>query len=302
MELEQLVAFERVVREGSFSRAAWALGIAQPTVSARIAALERSVGGPLFKRGRKVSLTERGVSLLPYARRVLSAVEDGLEAARLSGSGLRGQLNVGVLRSLSGGLLGPVALEFAHRYPEVEFRAREGDHWSLVEWLCDGLTDLALICWPPLDPALADMTSLFTLREETVFAVSSQHPLARQGQVTRAEILEHCRPFLLLRWWQSTPLEITQLAAQSGFAVDVPNETGRFLAAYGNAGGFFSKPTILPDLSSGRIVELEVTDLPPIARETALVHLSRHRQLSAAAHNFAELLRLEARRQKLLQG
>jgi LysR family transcriptional regulator, low CO2-responsive transcriptional regulator len=301
MELEQLVAFERVVREGSFSKAAWALGIAQPTVSARIAALERSVGGALFKRGRKVALTERGVGFLPYARRILTTVEDGLEAARLSGSGMRGQLNVGVLRSLSGGLLGPVALEFAHRYPEVEFRMREGDHWSLVEWLCDGLTDLALICWPCLDPQLADMTPLFTLREETVFTVSSQHPLATKGRVTRAEILEHCRPFLLLRWWQNTPLEITQLAAQSGFAVDVPNETGRYLAAFGQAGGFFSKPTIQPDLQAGRVVELEVTDLPPIARETALVHLSRHTQISSAAQNFAGLLRHEALRQGLIR-
>lgn len=47
MDTEQLLTFERIVREGSFSRAAWALALAQPTVSARIHALERSVGGAL---------------------------------------------------------------------------------------------------------------------------------------------------------------------------------------------------------------------------------------------------------------
>ncbi len=56
MDLEQLQAFERIVREGSFSRAARSLDIAQPTISARIQALEVEVGGALFLRGgRKIA-------------------------------------------------------------------------------------------------------------------------------------------------------------------------------------------------------------------------------------------------------
>ena len=54
MDIEQLIAFERIAREGSFSKAAWLLGIAQPTISARIQGLEREVGGMVFKRGRKM--------------------------------------------------------------------------------------------------------------------------------------------------------------------------------------------------------------------------------------------------------
>src|SRR4051812_32608712 len=50
VDTDQLLTFERIVREGSFSRAAWSLDLAQPTVSARIHALEQSVGGPLFAR------------------------------------------------------------------------------------------------------------------------------------------------------------------------------------------------------------------------------------------------------------
>ena len=64
MNIEQLIAFDRIVREGSFSRAAWVLQIAQPTISARIQALEQAVGGALFTRNnRSVVLTERGVSV-----------------------------------------------------------------------------------------------------------------------------------------------------------------------------------------------------------------------------------------------
>jgi DNA-binding transcriptional LysR family regulator len=76
MDIDQLRAFERIVREGSFSRAARALDITQPTISARIAALERTLGGRLFSRGgRNLTLTERVEQFLPYARRVLEVLE-----------------------------------------------------------------------------------------------------------------------------------------------------------------------------------------------------------------------------------
>src|SRR5437667_222008 len=84
MDIDQLTAFDRVVREGSFSRAALALGIGQPAVSARMAALESAVGGALFTRGRRIALTALGESFLPYARRALEVLAGGLEAARLA--------------------------------------------------------------------------------------------------------------------------------------------------------------------------------------------------------------------------
>ena len=60
MDVDQLTAFQRVVREGSFTRAALSLGIGHPAVSARIQALEAVVGGPLFTRGRRIALTALG--------------------------------------------------------------------------------------------------------------------------------------------------------------------------------------------------------------------------------------------------
>jgi Bacterial regulatory helix-turn-helix protein, lysR family len=62
MDVNQLIAFERVVREGSFSKAAWSLGVSQPTVSARIQALETMVGGLLFRRGRPVGFWIAGTA------------------------------------------------------------------------------------------------------------------------------------------------------------------------------------------------------------------------------------------------
>lgn len=300
MDIDQLIAFERVVREGSFSKAAWSLGIAQPTISARIQGLEQTVGGSLFHRGRKVKLTERGVSFLPYARRMIATLQEGLESVRLAHSGERGRLTIGVLRSLTGKFLSPVLGKFQKQYPEVECYVREGDHWQLVEMLADGVIELAVICYPVIEPALTDITPLMQFREDVIVAVSKRHSLAKQRRVTQAQILEQANPFMLLRWWQVTPMPIATLAAKAKRVADLPTHTGKALLQDSMGIGFFTKMVILPELESGSVVGLEVTDMPPIYRDTALVRLSRNKELSPAASNFAQILQTEAKKQKLL--
>ena len=72
MEDNRLTIFLRVVRDGSFSAAAAALGITQPSVSQNIAELERQFGLPLFQRTRSgVIPTPAGQALLPYARDIV---------------------------------------------------------------------------------------------------------------------------------------------------------------------------------------------------------------------------------------
>src|SRR5262245_3846950 len=117
IHVDQLAAFERIVREGSFSRAALALDLGQPAVSSRIVALESAVGGALFTRGRRVALTALGEGFLPYARRALDVLGEGVEAARLAQVGQRGRIRFGALGSLAGGLVGPALGEFVRSHP-----------------------------------------------------------------------------------------------------------------------------------------------------------------------------------------
>jgi LysR family transcriptional regulator, low CO2-responsive transcriptional regulator len=294
MDIQQLTAFERVVREGSFSRAAWSLNVSQPTISARIQGLENAVGGALFRRGRKVALTERGINFLPYARRLLSTWRDGLEATRFEG-GTRGRLSIGALRSLMGSFFGAALAKFHALYPEVEGDIRGGDQWQLMELLADDLIELAIICWPLENPLLADVTPLFTLREPVVLVVRPGHPLSKLETVTRADLLEHAAPFLLLRWWQTTPLELTTLASQAERVMDVPAEAGRIMilgsADLHSAGaGFFPMSVVQTDLERGEMHRIEVVDLPPQYRDLALVHLTRRPQRSKSAQRMIALL------------
>lgn len=81
MTLHQLRVFETVARLGSFSRAAEALGISQPSVSIQVGDLERALGAELFgQQGRRIQLTEAGRALYERARRILELAEDAARA------------------------------------------------------------------------------------------------------------------------------------------------------------------------------------------------------------------------------
>src|SRR6266508_1676379 len=94
---QQLVTFLAIIRTGSFSRAALSLDVAQPTISARVKALEEAAGGALFaRRGRSIGLTTRGEAFQAYAERALAVLEEGLRAARLGEDGPIGRVTLGV--------------------------------------------------------------------------------------------------------------------------------------------------------------------------------------------------------------
>ena len=297
MNIEQLLAFDRVVREGSFSRAAWALQIAQPTISARIQALEQTVGGPLFVRNnRTVTLTERGVSFLPYARQALDALQKGLDAAAAVEHGQQGELRVGVLRSLAAGFVAPAVQRFFHDYPNVSCTVEESNHWQLVEWLYDNQIELSLIAWPPIGPHIAEMTPLLHFREPVVLLAHRHHPLAQLKRVTQEDVERLSNPFLLMRWWQVTPDPVTRLAQRARHVIDVPTDTGRYLIANGIGAGLFNRGQVMPELIANNVVEIEIVDLPPLFRTSALVRLTRNSTLSAAATHFIDSLQDQAKR------
>jgi DNA-binding transcriptional LysR family regulator len=294
--LEQLVAFERVVREGSFSRAALALKIGQPAVSSRIQGLEAVLGGALFRRGRRVTITSLGETFLPYARRALDLVAEGIEAARLTQEGRRGRVSLGVLGSLAGAVAGPALAAFTAAHPDVDCLVRSGDHESMLALLLDGIIELALIAWP-CPPALEpELRALFTLREPVVLAANSRHPLARQRRVTRREVMRLGRPFYRLRWWQTHHPAIDRLAEASGRSIELPLESAQYLVARGLGVGFFTRALIADDLQRGLLVEIPVRDMAPITRESALVRRIRTGPPSPASARLVALLRAEAER------
>jgi LysR family transcriptional regulator, low CO2-responsive transcriptional regulator len=306
VDTDQLRTFERIVREGSFSRAGWSLDIAQPTVSARIRALEQAVGGPLFARsGRGVMLTDLGTSFLPFARRALEVLDAGIEAARQAQVGQRGTVSIGVLESLSGSFLGPAVARFHAAHPEVEVLVRAGRHEQLVQLFHDAVVRLALLAWPSHDVLTGEVEALLTLREPVVLVAAPSHALARRQSagepIDRDVVLALARPFLLLRWWLALPPAVAGVAGMARPVVDVPMDTGRRMVLSGVGVGFFPWMQVADFVSGGQLVVLRVADLPHVDRVAALVRRTGAAPLSVAAEALVRAVRERAATLGLLE-
>jgi LysR family transcriptional regulator, hydrogen peroxide-inducible genes activator len=81
MQLNQIRYFLALCAERNFTRAAVRLGVAQPTVTNGIRALEQSLGGRLFYRRRQVVLTALGEAVYPYLSRIIDSVDLACAAA-----------------------------------------------------------------------------------------------------------------------------------------------------------------------------------------------------------------------------
>ena len=286
MDIDQLLAFDRIAREGSFSRAARQLDITQPTISARIQALEEEIGGPLFVRGgRKLALTERGESFLTYVQRALEVLNEGIEAARLSEQGQRGRITIGTMQSLAGGFLAEAIVEFHDTHPKVDFFVRTGHSDQIIEMLYDNRVKLGLISQPIYNPDLAE---LLRFREELVLVVPARSALASLRSARLEQVKRARGHLLIVPWGQSAHDFLARISEQAGPMAELPVETVRHILLRGLGAAFVTRASMAEELRSGKVVEVKVEDLPPGYRESALVCLKKNLPLNTILREFTE--------------
>src|SRR5258708_6909498 len=137
MDFRQLNHFVVVAEEMNFRRAAERIGVTQPTVTKRIAALGESLGLDLFVRGKNqiVGLTAAGRHYLDDARRLLSDMESATRSARAIAEGRGGRLMLGVCEDAATDRLARAVADFQTRLPDVEVRVLELHSARLVSGL-----------------------------------------------------------------------------------------------------------------------------------------------------------------------
>src|SRR6266542_51372 len=130
----QLQAFVEVVRRGSVTRAAHSLYVTQPALTARLNALERTVGTSLLVRRRGgVRLTEAGRAFLPYAERALQAVADGRAVLTELERGAAGHVAICASPIVSTYALPTILRRFAGTHPGVQVAVRTGHSEEMIE-------------------------------------------------------------------------------------------------------------------------------------------------------------------------
>jgi DNA-binding transcriptional LysR family regulator len=139
----QLRVFLMVARHANFSRAADALFLTQSAVSQQIDALEREQNVRLFDRlPRRVTLTDAGVALLPYAERVTQLIDDAVQALDEVRGVTRGRLRVGASPTPATYLLPELLGNFSRDHPGVDVVLDVDISARITDRLADG--DLAL--------------------------------------------------------------------------------------------------------------------------------------------------------------
>src|SRR5256712_7197380 len=128
VELRHFLALEAVAREGSFGKAATALGYTQSAVSQQIATLERIVGHRLIDRPggpKPVSLTEAGQLLLIHAEAIAARVAAAQADLTALSDGQAGTLRVGVFQSVGQRILPELMRRYLQTWPKVEAKLTE---------------------------------------------------------------------------------------------------------------------------------------------------------------------------------
>ncbi len=142
--LRQIKYFQAVIRNNSFSEAAYECNISQSAISQQIQVLERELGFPLLQRkGRKFELTPAGEFFYKKSLVLLADYEQIIrETTRLAG-GEQECLKVGFLRCYSGQEFHLALEEFAERYPDIPVEVFYGNHDELYHMLLKNDIDLA---------------------------------------------------------------------------------------------------------------------------------------------------------------
>lgn len=186
MDARQLEIFVKVAEFGSFSRAAEALFLTQPTVSEHIRGLEEELGVRLLDRlGRGAAPTKVGQLLLGYARRILELHREARQAVDQFQGRMSGELVIAA-STIPGEYVLPALIgRFKEKYPDIVISLLIGDTQRVVEWVLEGRAELA-VAGAQIDQRALEYREL--MPDELVLVVSAAHPWHGKKTATLEEV------------------------------------------------------------------------------------------------------------------
>lgn len=286
MTITQLRYFRKACKLDNITRAAEALHVSQPSVSAAIRELEAEFGFDLLeRRGRSFTLTPNGAVFLAEAERLLSHVDDFQDAMhRLAQAS--GPLLVGV-PPMIGSLVLPLIYtsEVYHRNP-FDLSIVEAGRQELLHQLNSNELDMAFL---PHDQPLPDCyTSILITKLETLCCMSHRHPLANQEYISIPALSE--QPLVLFKnsFFQTERIiarfEAAGIPPRILLQSDQLSTIRKLIASNAAVGFLFSKIIdSLPEITS-----LPLT--PPMSTQVSLVWRTSS-YLSSEHHRFIEYIR-----------
>lgn len=271
MLLAQIEAFVEVARRGSVSRAAEALFVTQPALTARLKSLERQLGTPVLVRtGRGVRLSDAGRAFLPYAQRALEAVEEGARVVGDLGRGGTGQLALGAAPAVSTYVLPAILERLQAAYPSLQLAVRTGHSEEVLDLVLREQVEIGLV------RALRhpEIESIPLYEDELVLVAHPEHGFARSGEVAVGEIaLER----LILFDRTSSYHDVTSaFLRQAGViprgVMELDNiDAAKKMVRQGLGVALLPYTAVVEELAAGTLGSASITDAEPVRRRIVAI-------------------------------
>lgn len=293
MNFQHVKTFCTIALEGSFSRAADVLHLTQPTISAQIQALEKSVGARLFERSAKgIALTSAGEVFHEHALQLMELVSRTEEAMDQLQGLERGRLDLGA-STVPGHYLLPAALAgFKETAPKIKLNLAVANSREIRAGVRDGLYELGIVGEKVRDPRLAFDP---IVRDHLIAIVRPAHPLATRQSLTVQDLLD--QPMVAREYGSGTRATLQQALEKAGadparlqFLLELgSNEAVKMAVRSTDAVAVLSEWCVQDDVRNGLLCGLPVEDLD-LARYFWLVWRASG-YLSVASQGFIKFLR-----------
>lgn len=291
MLLAQVEGFLEVARRGNVSRAAEAMFLTQPTLTARLHALEKELGEPLFARTRRgMRLTDAGRAFLPYAERAIRAVRDGRQALADARSVSAGRLVLGAAPAVSTYVLPALLQRFAASYPRVEVAVRTGHSEDVLQMLLREEVQLALV------RALRhrEIESIALYDEELVLVVPPGHPFADRSPISIADLASER---LILFDRTSSYYELTQtfflsLGVTPREVMELDNiEAAKKMVERRLGIALLPRTAVSGEIAAKTLSQVGVLDAPQVAQQIVAIRRRDQGRATGPVAAFLTLLR-----------
>ena len=290
MLLTQIEGFIEIARQGNMRRAAHALSISQPALSARLQGLEEELGTAFFRRSHSgMVLTPAGRAFLPHADRATEAIRSGTSLVRELAHGVIGELALAVAPAVSAYVLPEILVRFTERHPDVRLLVRTGHSEEIVDLVARGEVELGIV--RQLRDARVRSRPLY--EDELVLVARPDHAFAKAGTVDVTAI-SHAQLILFDR--TSSYYDVTNALFRVAGVVprgvtEVDNiEAAKRMVERGLGVALLPGTAVADALSAGSLREIELAGVATIRRRMVAVERPGSRPTSPFLKTVWELL------------